>query len=144
MAKTLTSANSVFLLTITDLFPPPIALQGYATDEAFLTDAVALTETLMGVDGHLSGGMVFNPIKMKIKFQADSPSIAIFDAWAAAQKTARDAFRANAVITLPSTGVRYVLTTGFLTSYKPLPDAKKMLEPQEFEITWESIDRASV
>ena len=47
----LTSANSEFMITINDLYPVPQKLQGYSADDAFTTDAVAATETQVGVDG---------------------------------------------------------------------------------------------
>ena len=144
MAKTITSANSNFILSITSLFPAPITIQGYAADDAFSADARKPTEVLMGVDGKLSGGYVKHQVVMKIKLQADSPSLFYFDAWATAQDVSNDAYSASAVITMPGNGAKFVLNNGWLTSYKSMPDAKKLLQPQEFEITWESITKASM
>ena len=137
--KTITSANSQFLLAIPGVFSSPLPLQGYAADDAFSSEAISSVETSMGVDGKLSAGFAFHPVKMKIKLSPDSPSIALFEAWNAAQVAARDAYFASAVIYLPATGRKYAATSGALTSYKPLPDAKKVLQPQEYEITWESV-----
>ena len=144
MAKTITSANSVFMLAITGLYGVPIALDGYAADDAFTTDPQSTVEATMGVDGHMSVGYVPNFTKMKVKFAADSNSIAVFDAWKAAQDRLRDVYLATAIITLTGNGAKYVLTNGALTSAKVMPDNKKVLQPQEYEITWESITKASV
>jgi nitroreductase len=137
---TITSANSVFTIVIAGLFPAPVQLQGYASDKAFATEAVALAEVQMGVDGRMTGGYVPNPVKQTITLQADSPSKFIFAALIQATKTAREIFYISGTITLPSTGESFVLTRGILTNGKQIPDAQKVLQPQDFEITWESVN----
>ena len=61
---TLTSANSAFSLQIANLYPVPQSIQGYAADDAFAVDDVEPVETVMGVDGKLSGGYTPYPIKL--------------------------------------------------------------------------------
>lgn len=137
--STITSANSVFALAITGLYPSPQILQGYAADDTFSTEAVENAEVVQGIDGHLSGGFVFNPVKQTIMLMPDSPSIQIFSNWVLAQQAAREVLIANASISLPSIGTKYVLTRGFLTSGKPIPDGKKTLQPMAFQITWGTV-----
>ncbi|RYY79930.1 MAG: hypothetical protein EOO69_04495 [Moraxellaceae bacterium] len=139
---TITSANSVFTLTATAVFPAPQTLQGYAADDAFAGDAMDLAEVMMGVDGKLSAGYTPNPSKINIALQADSPSIKVFDAIVAATKTSRDVIFLDATITLPATGKTYTCTRGVLTNYNPFPDAKKTLQPQKYTIVFESITQA--
>ena len=136
---TITAANSIFLLSVNSVYPVPQMLQGYATDDAFSTEAVEIAETKMGVDGTLSAGFVFQPIKMSVSLQADSASILIFDAWYAAQKAQQDIYWANAIIRIPGTQRSYVLTNGVLTNYMPIPDVKKTLDHLKYAITWESV-----
>src|SRR6202000_2283808 len=83
----ITSANSVFAITVPGLFNTPVQLSGYATDKAWSTDAQELAETQMGVDGRLTGGMTPSPVNQTVTLQADSPSKAIFKAIASAMKT---------------------------------------------------------
>lgn len=144
MAKTITSANAVFALSIPGIFNTPVLLEGYAADDAFSSDSVQKSETQMGVDGKLSAGFTFNPIKMKVKLAADSSSIDVFDTWNAVQQSTRDLFFANATVTLPGPGETYNLVKGALTSFKPMPDAKKVLQSREFEITFESVTKANI
>ena len=144
MAKTITSANSVFILTLPGVFLAGIQIQGFATDDAFDTENVAPTETVMGVDGHMSVGYVSHLTKMKIKLQADSPSVAVFDAWNAAQKTLKDAFVVSGTITLTSTGGVYSFNRGALTGYMAMPPNKKTLKELDYEITWESVVGAPI
>jgi hypothetical protein len=139
MAATLTTANSVYMLVIPDLFPIPQQLQGYAADDIFSTEAVDSVEVVMGVDGHLSAGWVPTTKRQTITLQADSVSSLMFDDWQQSQEVVRDAFTANAFITLPSLGRIYTCTNGYLTNYMPMPDARRTLQPRRFQITWQSI-----
>ena len=135
----ITSANATFLLGIADVFPVPQQLTQFAADDLFDTEAIDSAEVRMGVDGSLTAGFVFVPVKQTITLQADSPSCALFDAWWAAQQVAKDVFSAFGIVILPGLGTKWALTNGFLTSYKPIPDAKKLLEPRKFGITWEKV-----
>ena len=139
---TITSANSVFTIVIPGLFPEPVQLQGYASDKAFTTEAIDLAEVQMGVDGRMTAGFVPNPTKQTITLQADSPSKDIFTALIQAMKTAREVFYVSGTIALPSTGESFTLTRGILTNTKQIPDAQKVLQPMDFVITWESVNRS--
>lgn len=140
--STITSANSVFTLVVAGLFPAPVQLKGYASDKAFTTEAVDLAEVQMGVDGRMTAGFVPNPVKQTITLQADSPSKDIFTAVIQAMKTAREVFYISGSISLPSTGESFTLTRGILTNAKQIPDAQKVLQPVEYVITWEQINRS--
>ncbi|HEV2540194.1 MAG TPA: hypothetical protein VGU03_10855 [Frateuria sp.] len=137
--QTITAANSVFALAITGLYPSPQILHGYAADDCFSTEDVEIVETVMGVDGHLSGGFIFNPTKQVIVLMPDSDSLEIFNNWALAMKATQEVLIANATVSLPAIGKKYVATRGFLTKYKPIPDVKKVLQPVRYEITWNTI-----
>lgn len=137
--KSLTAATAVYILTISDLFPIGQPLQGFAADDVFAVEQVPSAEVLMGVDGRLSGGFIYAPIVQNISLQADSDSNFVFDQWWAVQQQQQEAFIANATITLKAVGTKWNLTRGFLTQYKPIPDAKKILQFRQFQITWNSI-----
>jgi len=136
---TITSANSILTLSVGGIFDAPLNVQGYAVDDAFESEAVQQSETLMGVDGVLSGGKVWVPYKMTVHLQADSPSVEIFDAWRAIQDSVVDVFTANGTIIFPSTGMVYNLVNGYLTLATPFPAVKKTLQPVVYEITWQTI-----
>lgn len=142
MAKTLTAANSVFALSIASLYPTPQILQGYAADDAFSASDIAPAEIVMGVDGKMSAGYTPVPVPMDIVLQADSDSIQLFDDWFNAMQSAKDVYFASGFVTLQGTGEKYTLTRGILTSYKPMADAKKILQPRKFTVTWESALKA--
>ena len=140
--STITSANSVFTIVIPGLFPAPVQLHGYASDRAFTTEALDLAEVQMGVDGRMTAGFTPNPTKQTITLQADSPSRYIFTAMIQAMKTIREVFYISGSIALPSTGESFTLTRGILTNVKQIPDAQKVLQPMDFVITWESVNRS--
>lgn len=136
---TITAANSVFSLTVNNLYPTPQKLGGYAADDAFTSEAVELAEVVMGVDGKQSAGFVFNPTKQTITLMPDSPSIVIFETWKNTMRTVREVFPANATILMPSIKRKYTLTNGILTSAKALPDVKKLLQANAYIISWELV-----
>lgn len=140
--SSITGATSTILIVIPPIFPTPVQLQGFAADDVFDTDPVESAETLMGVDGILSAGFVHVPVMQNYALQADSPSVFIFDTWWEAQKQAEDIFYANATVLLKALGKKWAMTKGVLSQYKPLPDGKKLLQPQRFRITWEDASPA--
>jgi hypothetical protein len=138
---TITAANAVFSISVAQLFQAQ-QLQGFAADDVFSHALVAPVETLMGVDGYLSGGWTPQPKVQTIALQADSPSNVIFDTWYQAQEVAREVYIADAHITLLSIQKSFYCVKGFLTNYPPMADARKILQPRRFTITWEQITTA--
>lgn len=140
----ITSANSVFVLAVPLLEFGPLQIQGYAADDIFTAEEVEPIETMMGLDGNLSGG--YMPTKKPFEFtlMADSPSNAVFDYIQAQQDALFQALQIQGSLTLPSVGSFYSLNNGFLTRYKPMPDGRKVLQPRRFRFTWESVPSSPV
>ena len=141
---TITSANSVFTITVPGLFPAPVQLQGYSSDRAFTSDALVLSEVQMGVDGRMTAGYTPAPTVQTVTLQADSPSRDIFTTIIQASKTAREVYYISGSISLLSTGEAFSLVRGVLTTAKQIPDANKVLAPVDFQITWQSCDRSLI
>ena len=55
------------------------------------------------------------------------------------EKAQQTKFPINGVILLIAVGTKFTMTRGFLTTYQPLPDAKKVLQPRTHSITWERV-----
>lgn len=136
---TITSANSVFTLTVAGIFVTPVQLQGYASDSAVVTDSVDQAEIQMGVDGIMAGGFVPMPTPQTIKLLANSPSRAIFSAIAQASRTVRDIFYLQGELSLPSLGSKFTLNKGVITNLKQIPDLLKVLSPVDIKVVWESV-----
>lgn len=135
----ITSANAVLMLTVPQALTVATQLQGFAADDIYDFEEVDVAETLMGVDGQLSGGIVFMPKVQMITFQADSPSIAIMDAWNQAQQVAVAVFPGQMNVTLTSVGKSYACVNGILSRVTPIPAGKKVLQPQRYQIKWQTV-----
>lgn len=134
-----TSANLVFMLSVSGLYTIPQQIQGWMNDDLFDIDELDVGESYMGADGNLSAGFVFNMVPQTITLSPNSKSCDLFDAWYAAEKQVRDKYFANGIIEYPSIGKSYVLTTGALVKYSMAASAKKILQPRKFSINWESV-----
>ena len=137
--STITSANATIFVGAKGFFPVPQQLQGFAVDDVYDVSEISPAEVLMGVDGIMSAGFVFVPVPQNFALQADSPSIAFFDALFAGQVTAKEIIFLFGITHLPSIGKSFTMNNGVLTNYKPMPDGKKVLQPQKFGITWNSV-----
>src|SRR5689334_275630 len=105
MGLSITSANAQFNLVIPGVYSSGVLLVEFGTDDMFEADPQELTESRVGADGVFVGGYVFNVSKMRVTFQANSPSIGVFYAWKAAQDSLRDIIVASASIISPSLGM---------------------------------------
>jgi hypothetical protein len=135
----ISSPNAVFLISVPLLLPVRQQLQDWAVDDIYDVDDIDVTDTMMSVDGTLTGGIVLSAMSMNVALMADSPSISFFEAWNAGQRGALDAFPAEGTITLTSVGRVYTLVKGYFARYKPMPDAKKTLQPRKFRLIWQNI-----
>ena len=141
---TLTSANSVLMLGVANLYNVPIQIQGFATDDAFTAADVETAETMMGVDGKLSAGFTPYPTTIEISLQADSASNLFFDAIINAELVAREKYVMNGSILIPSLGQLFSMTTEFLGKVTKVSAAKKVMQPRKFEIVFQSVVGAPV
>jgi hypothetical protein len=135
----ITSADAVLMLFQPILFPTPEQIQQFAADDIYDTDAVKPTEAVIGVDGVATFGMVFNLIMQNYALQADSPSVSFFETIFLQQRAGKTVYPVSGNISLPSLGKKYTMTNGGLTGYKPAPDAKRLLQPMKFQVTWQSV-----
>lgn len=140
----ITSANSVIMLSIPGVFTAPVPLQQFAAEDIFTNDPVQAAEVAMGVDGYLAAGFVYAPVSWSVSLMADSPSNDLFDQWYQANRLAIDVYRCNGTIVLPSLNKKYNMNNGALTTYRNMPDAAKTLRSRAFVITWQSVSPAII
>ncbi|BBT89458.1 hypothetical protein WP8W19C02_10780 [Enterobacter cloacae] len=139
MSNTITSADSIFALSVTNLFPSAQIIEGYAADAMFALGDTELAVTVRGADRKLSAGFVYGEYLQTITLMPDSPSWPLFETWVNTSVTSIAVFRCNATIILPATGKKYTLTNGVLQRVKAMPDAQRVLQQGTFQINWESI-----
>lgn len=134
----ITSLNAVYMISVSSVFPTPIQLQQFSTDDMFDTDALTVAEAQMGVDGFQTGGLVNNPVVQRITLMGDSISNDFFDTWNSSQIQAKDVFVASATIQMPSVSKKWTMVRGILVTYQPMPTAQKTLRPRPFSISWQN------
>ncbi|MCR2795509.1 hypothetical protein NQ094_05595 [Enterobacter kobei] len=139
MSNTITSADSIFALTVTNLFPSAQTLEGYAADAMFALGDTEMAVSVRGADGKLSGGFVFGEYLQTITIMPDSPSRDLFETWQLTSLTSKAVFRCNATIILPAISRKFTLTNGILQRVKAIPDAQRVLQAMTFQISWESV-----
>lgn len=139
MSNTITSADSIFALTVTNLFPSAQTLEGYAADAMFALGDTEMAVSVRGADGKLSGGFVFGEYLQTITIMPDSPSRDLFETWQLTSLTSKAVFRCNATIILPAISRKFTLTNGILQRVKAIPDAQRVLQAMTFQINWETV-----
>ncbi|CAI1823478.1 Uncharacterised protein [Serratia quinivorans] len=139
MSNTITSADSTYALSVTNLYPTAQVLQGYAADAMFAVSDTDYAVTVRGADGKLSAGFVFGQYIQTITIMPDSPSREIFETWAQTSRTAIAVFRCNATVIMPAIGRKFTLTNGVLLRSRLHPDANRVLQQIPYQIEWESV-----
>lgn len=139
MSNTITSADAIFALTVTNLFPSAQTLEGYAADAMFALGDTEMAVVVRGADGILSGGFVFGEYLQTITIMPDSPSRDMFETWQLTSLTSKAIFRCNATIILPAISRKFTLTNGILQRVKAIPDAQRVLQAMTFQINWETV-----
>jgi len=140
--STITSANSVFHIIVPGLYPYPTKIEGFASDKAFLFDAIDIAEIQMGVDGEMTAGYTPMPTIQTVSLLASSPSKKVFLTIAQYMKTIKNVIYIAGTIILPSTGESFTLTKGVLSKVQLVPEHAKVLNPMDFQIHWKSVDIA--
>lgn len=134
---TLTAANSVFYLTVPGLYDAPVRIEGFSTDAAVSLAQRNPVVAQVGVDGHTSFAYVAANKEVTITLSADSPSLRLFEDWAAYQESVREVVLCNAEFTLPAIDRKYVGTRGGLTTTQDMPPVAQTLQASAFVITFD-------
>lgn len=138
----ITSANAVLTIsprTAGLIGTGAFTAEGFASDDAFMADTVDIAEAVMGVDGKMSAGYTPFITKQTLTFQADSPTIILMETIAGAQATLRQPIFLDAVLSLPAVQKSYIFKLGVVTRLTPFPAGKKVLQPMQYELSWELV-----
>ena len=138
----ITSAHSACVLSGPALPVAAVAGAGDAVDTAWSLEDVETAVAQVGVDGKMSAGWVPRLNAMTISFTPDSESITMFDAIVTAQDTMKTIYTVQGTLSLPSVNKAYTLSNGVITQFKAIPDGGRVLQPQSYRITWESVKPA--
>lgn len=135
--RDITSANSTAIMVVEELFPSGFAVEMFAADTAISQGDDTVAETRMGVDGKMVAGFVPSIKSITVTLEAPSPTISYMETLYQASQSNRRTYKVHLTITIPSIGKTYKYTNGVLKTAKPLPDLKKVLEPQNFAFDFE-------
>lgn len=125
----ISSANAILVMTVGDLFPAGVTLQGFATDQSFSQDELQITEDRMGVDGNMVAGWVPSIKPVTIMLEASSPSYEAMATLFRAMEAKRGPIIVTLVATVPSIGKVFTWSEGVMKSGTPVPAGKKILDP---------------
>jgi hypothetical protein len=134
--RTITAANSIFMISVEGIFTTPVPLQGYAADEAFDIEQVDVSETQVGVDATGVAGWVPQEFTQTISFLASSTSVDLFEDWMRAMNSVQEVFYASGIIHLPAVQKKLTMNQGVLKRFAPQPNVRRVLQPRVFTITW--------
>lgn len=138
--RTLTAANCTIALAVDTIFPVPVLMEGFATDNIFRFSDVTPIQTAMGVDGRLSAGWSAVAVPWAISFMGDSLSVDFFEAVQAQQKANRQPYAFIGTIDAPSLGKSALMRRGFLTSGSVFNNAERMMSGRTFSLLFENVD----
>ena len=140
----ITDADAVIILTVENLYPSGVQIQGFSTDTAWTAGDSQIAEARMGVDGKLSAGYTPAPRTVTITLEANSPSLPILSNIVEASQVTRKPFKCQMYITIPALGKEYTLANGVLQTGHTIPDGKKVLDPTAWTFIFESCKSTSI
>ena len=164
MAKSITSANSVLVITaasrgvadsitgstgisslgtLSGLIGVPQQIEGWSADNAFSIDAQQTAMVVQGVDGKTHFGWVPHLVPFNVSLMPDSDSQDYLEGLVTAQDLMRETLMITGTLIIPAISKKYSLTNGALTSYTPIPSHQRVLSAQAMTITFSSITPAA-
>lgn len=160
MAHSVTSSNSTLTMTVGDwraatglaslntalgslssLVGVPIEVERYSADLMFDASEQEMAEVYKPMDGgELAVGWLPSgeTTTLSLQLMADSPTVKVLQALAAAQNRGRETFRIDATLDNIAQGMRYILSGGVFVRTQPLPSHGKTQSPLRFGFTFGS------
>lgn len=136
--KHTTAASVIVTLVADELYPQGKTIEGFAEDSLRDLENLQVTETVMGVDGKLSAGFVFNPVNITLHLMPDHSGYSVFENIAQVQAVLKAPIFLSMTIVDVSLKRKYTLVKGVLSSWSPMPNATKTMQPVDAEMIFES------
>lgn len=144
MAFDITSANSTLVLTVENLYPAGVKIEGFSTDNSFAMDDDTIAETHMGVDGKLTAGFTPSEKSVTITLDAGSPSYEVLCNIYNMSKTNMTVLDTSMQITVPALGKEFSLKNGVMVTGHPLPAGEKVLGNTNWTFKFGKFDTSSI
>lgn len=144
MAFDITSANSTLVLTVENLYPAGVKIEGFSTDNSFAMDDDTIAETHMGVDGKLTAGFTPSEKSVTITLDAGSPSYEVLCNIYNMSKTNMTVLDTSMQITVPALGKEFSFKNGVMVTGHPLPAGEKVLGSTNWTFHFGKFDTSSI
>lgn len=133
----ITSANAKVILSCA-LFPAGLQFENFSVDTMWTQDLVQQLEARMSADGKLSFGYTPNPKPISFQFQPNSATVDSLDYLVQTQDLSQAPVVCQMVIELKSLGKAITLQNGACVSNKLLPNGVKVLDPMQYDFSFEA------
>lgn len=135
----ITSANAKMTLFCA-LFPAGLNFENFAVGNAWTQELIQQLEARMGVDGMISFGYTPQVKTLQVTLSPNSATVDRMDYLVQSQDLAQDAVICQMSIELKALKKRIVLQNGACTNSKLLADGQAVLEPQQYNFAFESVN----
>ena len=144
MAFDITSANSTLVLTVENLYPAGVKIEGFSTDNSFAMDDDTIAETHMGVDGKLTAGFTPSEKSVTLTLDAGSSSYEVLCNIYNMSKTNMTVLDTSMQITVPALGKEFSFKNGVMVTGHPLPAGEKVLGNTNWTFHFGKFDTSSI
>lgn len=136
MGRSLSSANSTFMLGAVGVFSDLVKIEGYSADSAWTMDDVTLTKTTLGVDGSFAAAWIPYTTTMTLSLMPNSSSNDFFERILSYQDVIQEAVELFGNIQIPSIGRKYALENGVISKMSLIPSTDQTLKAKKIVLIW--------
>ena len=135
----ISSANAALTCIVPNFYPQGFEVDDYAANDMFNTDGITNAELVMGADGKLHAGQIFNLFPFSITLSPTSAAGFKIEDWFTYELTTGAKMECNMVLILASIKRKYNLIDGVLVSFSQLPSGARILQPRTASFAFRSI-----
>lgn len=136
MGRSLSSANSTFMIGAVGVFSDLVKIEGYSAESAWNMDDVSLATTILGVDGSFSSAWIPYMTTMTLQLMPNSSSNDFFERIMSYQDVIQETVELFGNIQIPSIGRKYALENGVISKMSLIPSAAKTLQAKKVVLIW--------
>lgn len=140
MNRNITSADVIAVMTVDSLYPQGFRLQQFSTDAAISQGDDTVSETRIGVDGHMVAGYTPSIKTVTITLEPSSPSIPYLDNLYKSMQKNKKTYMCSLIVTIPALGKEVKYSYGVLKTSKILPDIQKTLAAIAYTFDFEKVE----
>lgn len=135
----ITSANSEVIVSCLPVGIVSVKLQGFSVDTGVSMDQVETAIARKGIDGYMAAGWVPSIPILTFSFEANSPSIDVFNAILTYSDSVRGLGEMSCLIVIPSINRSYNFGNGVITTSQMMPSLERVLAPQTYVCAFNQI-----